>query len=77
MVNGVGGQGGPDLARVSRPRSFYDLATAMWNHFPTMAEQMRQLGLSPPRLNPRETGDLLAFLFTLDYFETAGVAPGG
>jgi mono/diheme cytochrome c family protein len=76
-VNGVGGQGGPDLARVSRPRSFYDLATAMWNHFPTMAEQMRQLGLPPPRLNPRETGDLMAFLFTLNYFETAGDPQAG
>jgi cytochrome c2 len=28
-VNGVGGKVGPDLARVARPQSFFDLATAM------------------------------------------------
>ena len=28
-VNGVGGKIGPDLAKISRPHSFADLATAM------------------------------------------------
>ncbi len=36
-INGVGGKIGPDLARASRPRSFFDLATAMWNHLPKMS----------------------------------------
>ncbi len=68
-INGMGGKIGPDLGRIPRPRSFYDLAAAMWNHLPTMAERMRQLGISRPHLDPRETGDLIAFLFTLDYFD--------
>ncbi len=71
-VNGVGGQVGPDLARIPRPRSFYDLAAAMWNHYPRMAARMRELGISRPTLYPRETNDLIAFLYTLDYFDPPG-----
>jgi mono/diheme cytochrome c family protein len=71
-VNGVGGQVGPDLARIPRSRSFYDLAAAMWNHFPRMAERMRELGISHLQINPQETGDLVAFLYTLNYFDPAG-----
>jgi cytochrome c2 len=68
-VNGVGGKIGPDLGRVSRPRSSHDLATAMWNHLPRMVERMQQLGITRPRLDARETGDLMAFLLTLNYFD--------
>jgi len=76
-VNGVGGQVGPDLARIPRPRSFYDLAAAMWNHYPRMAKRMRDLAISRPLLHPRETGNLIAFLYTLDYFDTPGNAETG
>lgn len=48
-VNDVGGRVGPDLARLRGPRSFHDLAAAMWNHLPQMAERMRELGLPRPR----------------------------
>ena len=48
-VNGVGGKVGPDLGRVLRPRTFYDLAAALWNHAPRMAARMRQLGVAPER----------------------------
>jgi len=76
-VNGVGGKVGPDLGRIPRPRSFYDLAAAMWNHLPRMAERMRQLGVPRPHLDARETGDLIAFLFTLDYFDPPGDVRAG
>jgi mono/diheme cytochrome c family protein len=76
-VDGVGGRIGPDLARIPRPRSFYDLAAAMWNHLPGMAERMRQFGIARPHLDPRETGDLIAFLFTLDYFDPPGAIQAG
>ncbi len=76
-VNGMGGKVGPDLGRIPRPRSFYDLATAMWNHLPRMAERMRELGIPRPQLDARETGDLIAFLFTLDYFDPPGNAEAG
>jgi cytochrome c2 len=76
-VNGVGGKVGPDLARVPRPRSFYELAAAMWNHLPKMAERMREFGIARPQLNPRETGDLIGFLYTLDYFDPPGNVEAG
>jgi mono/diheme cytochrome c family protein len=76
-VNGVGGTVGPDLGRIHRPRTFYDLAAALWNHAPRMADRMRQLGITRPQLDGRETGDLVAFLFTLDYFDPPGDKEAG
>jgi len=76
-VNGVGGKVGPDLARVPRPRSFYELAAAMWNHLPKMGERMRELGIARPQLDPRATGDLIGFLYTLDYFDPPGNVEAG
>src|SRR5215471_7970992 len=76
-VNGVGGKIGPDLAKVSRPRTFYDLAADMWNHLPKMTGKMRELGITRPNLDSREAGNLAAFLFTLNYFDTAGNLEAG
>ena len=76
-INGVGGKIGPDLGRVRRPRSFYDLAASMWNHLPGMAERMRQYKIQRPVLTPQETGDLIAFLYTLNYFDPPGNAAMG
>jgi mono/diheme cytochrome c family protein len=71
-VNGLGGELGPDLAGSERPKSFYGFAAAMWNHLPEMAAQMRIMGIDRPRLTPWETGDLIAFLLWLDYFDPPG-----
>ena len=71
-VSGVGGQIGPDLGRIPHSRSFYDLAAAMWNHFPRMAERMKELKIPRPHLDAREAGHLIAFLYTLHYFEPPG-----
>ena len=49
-ISGAGGKVGPDLARISRPRSFFDLAAGMWNHLPRMAERMQQVGVPRPKL---------------------------
>src|SRR5262245_22409692 len=57
-VNGVGGRVGPDLARTTRPRTFYDLAAALWNHAPKMAARMRELGIPRPQLDAGEAGDI-------------------
>jgi len=76
-VNGIGGKIGTDLGRISKPRTFYDLASAMWNHIPEMAAQMRKLNKPPPQLSPRETGDLIAFLATVNYFDPVGDAKAG
>ena len=71
-VNGTGGKVGPDLGRTARPHTFFDLAAGLWNHAPRMAERMRQLGVARPQLDPHETADLVAFLFSVDYFDPPG-----
>jgi cytochrome c2 len=76
-INGIGNKIGPDLGRNSGTRSFYDLAASMWNHLPEMAKQMQKLGISRPQLSPSETGDLIAFLYTVNYFDRPGDAKRG
>jgi mono/diheme cytochrome c family protein len=76
-VNGVGGTLGPDLGRSAPYRSLFDLAAAMWNHLPQMVERLRQLDMPRVHLAPGETGDLLAFLFTRQYFATSGDPQNG
>jgi len=76
-VNGVGGKVGPDLGRIQANRSFNDLAAAMWNHLPAMAARMNERHQPLPQLNAAEAGDLIAFLFTQNYFEGAGKAESG
>jgi len=76
-INGVGGKVGPDLAKNLKPRSFFDVATAMWNHLPRMAVKMKQLGITRPELSPQEAADLVGFLYTLNYFDPPGNAQVG
>jgi mono/diheme cytochrome c family protein len=76
-INGVGGKIGPDLARNLKPHSFYDVAAAMWNHLPRMSARMKQLGIERPELSAREAGDLVGFLYTLNYFDPPGNAAAG
>jgi mono/diheme cytochrome c family protein len=76
-VNGIGGRIGPDLGRIARPRSFYDLATPMCNHLPRMADRMQQLGIARPHLEVQEAADLIGFLYTLNYFDAPGNVAAG
>lgn len=71
-INGQGGKIGPDLGRAPQPRTFFDLAAALWNHAPAMAARMKQLGIQRPRLTAKESGDVAAYLFTLSYFDRPG-----
>jgi mono/diheme cytochrome c family protein len=76
-INGAGGKIGPDLAKSTRPHSFFDVATAMWNHLPRMSDRMKELGLARPKLDAREAGDLIGFLYTLNYFDPPGNVAAG
>ena len=71
-VKGIGGTVGPDLGRITRARTFFDLAAGLWNHAPRMAARMRELRIERPRLDAREAGDIVAFLFSVDYFDPLG-----
>ena len=68
---------GPDLGRVARPRSFHDLSAALWNHLPAMASAMRKQATPRPELTATEAANLIAFLYTLDYFDRPGEGARG
>ena len=76
-IEGLGGKVGPDLARTEHGRSFYDLAAAMWNHLPGMADKMRELNIQRPLLSATDAANLIAFLYTLDYFDRPGNVDAG
>jgi mono/diheme cytochrome c family protein len=42
-----------------------------------MTDRMKQLGISRPQLTPREAGDVIGFLYTLNYFDPPGDAAAG
>lgn len=68
-INGAGGRTGPDLGLLPRPRSLYDLAAAMWNHVPQMADQIWASKSDRPYLTSGEMRDLAAFLYAPDALE--------
>ena len=76
-INGYGGDIGPDLGRDKFYGSFYDLASRMWNHAPTM---MVQSGVSESdwsMLTTSEVDRLIAFLFYLRYLGEPGKVAEG
>lgn len=75
-LRGIGGGPGPDLARIDAT-SFYDVGAAMWNHLPKMAERMAAMGVQRPRLSPRDTANLVSFIFTAQYFDDSGDPKAG
>jgi cytochrome c2 len=76
-INGFGGKIGPDLGRIRANRSFNDFAAAMWNHLPAMVAKMKERRQPFPQLDSAEAGDLIAFLFTQNYFEAPGNVNAG
>jgi mono/diheme cytochrome c family protein len=62
QVGGVGGVLGPSLDAVGQSGAPMNVAAAMWNHGPTMAEAMRARGIERPSLNTSELRDLVAYL---------------
>jgi mono/diheme cytochrome c family protein len=62
QVGGVGGVLGPSLDAVGQSGAPMNVAAAMWNHGPTMAEAMRARGIERPNLNASELRDLVVYL---------------
>lgn len=67
-VTRAGPPAAPDLRHATAPRSLYAVGSAMWNH----RRYAQQVQSRAPRLDARETANLLAFLFTLDYWDADG-----
>ena len=68
---------GPDLRRLQSAASFYGFAATLWNHLPQMQASMMSRGVAIPELKPSEAGDLVAYLFWLEYFDAPGDAKRG
>jgi mono/diheme cytochrome c family protein len=72
-----GGGLGPDLRAVEGDRTVFGLAASLWNHLPQMQAVMQAEGARAPRLTSWEAGNLMAFLFWLDYFDEPGDSARG
>ncbi|MBI1894227.1 MAG: c-type cytochrome [Candidatus Rokubacteria bacterium] len=68
---------GPDLGRIQTGRSFFELGAALWNHLPRMGARMREAGIERPTLTPTEMSNVIAFLFTLQYYDELGDPKAG
>ncbi len=66
------GASGPNLASLHRDWDSTEFAAAMWNKAAAMIAEMRAGGLRAPRLTPGEMADIMAYLYSLRYFEGAG-----
>ncbi len=76
-LRGIGGGVGPDLGRIQSGTSFFELGAAMWNHLPRMGAKMAEVGIRRPTLTPTELSNLIAFLFTVQYYDEPGYATTG
>ncbi len=77
-VNGRGGKIGLDLGRVvHRNYTPAHLASAMWNHAPTMWGVMEAAKIETPQLTPQDAADLFAFFYSARFFDKPGEAASG
>jgi cytochrome c2 len=54
------------------PRTLGQLAGMMWNHSYKMWKGMEEKGMERPTLSPQEMADLVAYLFSTQYFDDPG-----
>ncbi len=77
-VRGEGGRLGPDLdPKGGRTLTLVQFAGRMWNHSPNMWRAMAERGVPRPTFKGRQMADLIAFLYSLRYFEPAGSPEAG
>jgi mono/diheme cytochrome c family protein len=76
-LRGIGGGIGPDLARIQTGTSFFELGADMWNHLPRMGAKMLEAGIQRPTLTSAEVSNLIAFLFTVQYYDEPGDPKAG
>jgi len=67
-IHGVGGTSAPDLGRVPAAWSFLGIAGVMWNHSPKMDEEFRRQRVTRPELSSDQMFQLIAFVYSLNYF---------
>lgn len=78
--HGGGGDGsrvGPSVQKTALRRKPLELAGVIWNHSPEMTARARALGIARPVLSGAETGDILAYLYSLGFVDVPGNAARG
>ena len=76
-IQGIGGRIGPDLGDIRQNNSFADIAASIWNHMPRMKEAFDRARLARPRFTAEEMQQLIAFLYSLNYFDRSADAEMG
>jgi len=72
-VTGEKNKLGPDLGRREAfPRTLVQVAGLMWNHSPQMWERIKGTGIEHLSLSAQEITDLIAYLFSVRYFDEPG-----
>ncbi len=67
--DGIGPSLGP---KHPLPDSFAQFAGSMWNHMPDMFAAMNSHGVASAEFQGRDLADIVAFLYSLHYFEPGG-----
>lgn len=76
-VQGVGGHLAPDLAEWGRQWGLTEFAAAMWNKEPAMSALLAEREMSMPQIGGVEMADLVAYLYSIEYFAEPGDAELG
>jgi mono/diheme cytochrome c family protein len=71
-VKGIGGPVGPALAGRKLYSSLFDFAAAMWNKGPAMAREMKRRVVPVPPLQASDLADIVAYLYSVQYFAGLG-----
>ncbi|HXI20801.1 MAG TPA: hypothetical protein VNH46_06930, partial [Gemmatimonadales bacterium] len=53
-----------------------EFAATIWNKAPAMAAAMKPRGIEVPQLTPEQMADIVAYLYSVQYFETGNVQRG-
>lgn len=69
---GRGTTAGPNLRAATERLRVAQIAGQLWNHSSQMASAMQAGGMTFPRFRGTELADLIAFLYYLRFYETAG-----
>jgi cytochrome c551/c552 len=59
------------------PRTVANMAGTMWNHSAGMGKEMEERGIERPEVSAQEMSDLVAYLFSVRYFDEPGDADQG
>ena len=74
---GKGKGAAPDLVKISKGKSIYQLVGGFWNHSPKMMETLTKQKGKIPKFKPGEIENLFTFIYYLNYFDEPGDSESG